>query len=72
MTPNNLNRKFKDNEELKEYLQNTKHGPEWYTETDKRLQPFAVEFMKLTNHSRREVRIELCIMCQIIIDNCLT
>lgn len=58
--------------DITEYLQNNKHGRQWYTETDKRLQPFAIELMKLTCHSRREVKLELSFMCQIVIENCLT
>lgn len=65
-------RSFKSTEEITEHLKNTKYSAEWYSETDRHLQPFAVEYMKITNHSHHEVKMELSIMGHIIVENCLT
>lgn len=64
--------KFNTDADIEDYLRNVKQDPQWYCEADKRLQTFAVEFMKLTYHSRCEIRLELTFMCQIVINNCLT
>lgn len=65
-------KKIKNEKDIKEYLHSNKRTALWYKETDKRLQPFVVEFAKLTHHSHNKVRLELVDMCGLITDNCFT
>lgn len=67
---NTSKHKWKNNSEIKEYLNNSKINSSWYHDTDKKLQPLVIEFMKLTNHSHYKVRLELCIMCELLINKC--
>lgn len=63
--------RWKNNEELNAYIENTKRSPQWYSETDKKLENLVVEFSKLTHHSHPSVRMELTDMCHLVIKNCL-
>ncbi|KAJ8942240.1 hypothetical protein NQ318_003087 [Aromia moschata] len=67
-----MKRKFKDDEDIKSYLQTTKRTSQWYKDTDKRLQPLVIEFVKLAHHSHPKVRSEMAIMCGLIVQNCFT
>ncbi|RZB40886.1 TELO2-interacting protein 1 -like, partial [Asbolus verrucosus] len=70
--PNKLNKhKWKDDNELKEYIQQAQRSPEWYKDTDRKLQQLLVEFSKLTHHSHPKVRLELANMSALLVDNCI-
>lgn len=72
LTKNLKKQKFRDNNEIKEYLKNSKISSLWYKDTDTKLYPLVVDFTKLVHHSHFKVRLELCSMCELIINNCLT
>ncbi|XP_063909733.1 TELO2-interacting protein 1 homolog isoform X2 [Zophobas morio] len=69
--PKLVKTRWKDENELKQYIKNTQRSPEWYKETDKKLQQIIVEFAKLTHHSHPNVRMELVNMASLLLENCV-
>lgn len=63
--------KFKDNKDVKEYLKNSKISLQWCQDTDSKLYLLALDFVKLIHHPHFKVRLELCNMCELIINTCL-
>ena len=69
--PKLVKTRWKDENELKQYIKDTQRSPEWYKETDKKLQQIIVEFAKLTHHSHPNVRMELVNMASLLLENCV-
>ncbi|KAG5887572.1 hypothetical protein JTB14_009980 [Gonioctena quinquepunctata] len=70
-TKSKIEHKWKTNGEIKEYLHSTKLSPQWYRDTDKKLEKLIVDFARVTRHSHPKVRFELSNMCGIILQNCM-
>ncbi|XP_044259185.1 TELO2-interacting protein 1 homolog [Tribolium madens] len=64
-------KKWENEAELEEYLKTTERSPQWYKNTDKKLQMIIVEFAKLTHHSHLSVRLELAEMAALLLENCV-
>ncbi|CAG9825114.1 unnamed protein product [Phaedon cochleariae] len=68
---NSQKMKWKDNKEITEHLNSTKISPQWYKDTDKKLEGLVQEFGKVLHHSHPKVRKELSHMCENILYHCL-
>nr|XP_023014503.1 TELO2-interacting protein 1 homolog [Leptinotarsa decemlineata]XP_023014504.1 TELO2-interacting protein 1 homolog [Leptinotarsa decemlineata]XP_023014505.1 TELO2-interacting protein 1 homolog [Leptinotarsa decemlineata]XP_023014506.1 TELO2-interacting protein 1 homolog [Leptinotarsa decemlineata] len=65
-----VKQKWKTKQDIKEHLEGTKLSPQWYRDTDRKLEILIVDFMRVTRHSHPKVRLELSRMCGIILENC--
>lgn len=61
---------YKDAEEIKKYLTNTKLDSAWYKSSDSKVQAMMTLIVKLTNHSHTKVRLELADSCLLLTELC--
>lgn len=62
--------KWKNAEEVKEYIESSSRTPEWYLKTDDNLYKIIQEFSKLIEHRHSKVRLELARMCCLLLEKC--